>query len=160
MAQRSGQHNPALGHPQPPGEDQVPASGTYHWQNMDRQLAIAKGNNAEAIFTFGATPSWAIATNITIESVVRSAGTVTVTTFTATCPLLQLRSACDFTEPGNHRRKCGLELQRHFLYNRYADCNQPDLRAGRARIPIPPPPEPSVLSAAERTFRRAAQRHL
>jgi len=62
--------------------DQESASGTYHWQNMDRQLAIAKGNNAETVFTFGATPSWAIATDLAIESLVRTAGTVTVTTST------------------------------------------------------------------------------
>ena len=38
-----------------------PSSGTYSWTYLDEQIKLAQENNAQIIYTFGRTPSWATA---------------------------------------------------------------------------------------------------
>ncbi len=57
-----------------------PTEGTFNWGNLDKQMNLARANDAQTIYTFGGVPPWAIPTNITIQSVKRSQGVVTVTT--------------------------------------------------------------------------------
>jgi Chitobiase/beta-hexosaminidase C-terminal domain len=57
-----------------------PASGTYQWANLDREVSLAQANGAKLLYTFVATPPWAIATGLQISSISRSGGVVTVTT--------------------------------------------------------------------------------
>lgn len=59
--------------------DLNPAAGQYTWGNLDRLIALAKTNNAQAIYTFGGVPTWALAANVPLASISRSSGVVTVT---------------------------------------------------------------------------------
>ena len=38
-----------------------PSSGTYSWTYLDENIKLAQENNAQIIYTFGRTPSWAVA---------------------------------------------------------------------------------------------------
>ncbi len=38
-----------------------PSSGTYSWTYLDENIKLAQENNAQIIYTFGRTPTWAIA---------------------------------------------------------------------------------------------------
>ena len=38
-----------------------PSSGTYTWTFLDENIKLAQENNAQIIYTFGRTPSWAVA---------------------------------------------------------------------------------------------------
>ena len=60
--------------------DLNPSFGTYNWSNLDTQIDLAKANNAQVLYTFGGTPTWAIPSNVRIASIGRSASVVTVTT--------------------------------------------------------------------------------
>jgi hypothetical protein len=59
-----------------------PSLGTYDFTDLDREISIAEANNAQFIYTFDATPPWAIPTNVPITSLTRSGNVVTVTTST------------------------------------------------------------------------------
>jgi hypothetical protein len=63
--------------------DLNPAVGQYTFSTLDKLLALAKTNNAQVYYTFGGTPPWALAANVPITSIGRSAGVVTVTTASA-----------------------------------------------------------------------------
>ena len=57
-----------------------PASGKYNWRSLDQLISLAQTNDAELLYAFGGTPSWALPTNVPITSITRSSGRVTVTT--------------------------------------------------------------------------------
>jgi len=59
-----------------------PAPGTYHWNNLDLLLNMARANNSQILYTLGGVPPWALPKNVPIKSIVRSHGVVTVTTET------------------------------------------------------------------------------
>ena len=56
------------------------APGTYDWTSLDREISLARANGAQLLYTFAGTPPWAIAKGMTISSISRSGGVVTVTT--------------------------------------------------------------------------------
>ena len=62
--------------------DLNPTQSTYDWKSLDQQIALAKANNSELLYTFGGVPPWALPTNVPIKSISRSGGIVTVVTTT------------------------------------------------------------------------------
>lgn len=63
--------------------DLNPASTTFNWTPLDQQINMAQANGVDVLYTFGGTPPWALPTNVPIQSITRSGGTVTVKTTTA-----------------------------------------------------------------------------
>jgi len=60
--------------------DLNPLPGVYQFVTLDAQIDLARANGAQLMYTFVATPAWAIPTNLQISSITRSNNVVTVTT--------------------------------------------------------------------------------
>jgi hypothetical protein len=59
-----------------------PSAGVYDFANLDSEISVAQANNAQILYTFDNTPSWAIPAGVGIQSISRTGNVVTVTTDT------------------------------------------------------------------------------